>query len=68
MGGMASYNTPNRSWFVDRFAGFCGEVGLRGESAVSDAVKELLWTELYRSPVTAGFWNDVARAQGVEVA
>jgi hypothetical protein len=25
-----------------------------------------LWTELYRTPVTIGFWNDVARAQGIE--
>ena len=66
MGGLGSSNTSNRGWFAERFADFCVKAGLQGGSAISYALNEFLWTELYRSPVTAGFWNDVARAQGVD--
>ena len=68
MGGLGSSGTPNRGWFAERFAEICAKAGLQGGSAISYALAEFLWTELYRTPVTIGFWNDVARAQGVEGA
>ncbi|PMD37181.1 hypothetical protein L207DRAFT_514502 [Hyaloscypha variabilis F] len=68
MGGLGSSGTPNRCWFAERFAEICKKAGLQGGSAISYALAEFLWTELYRAPVTIGFWNDVARAQGIEGA
>ncbi len=68
MGGLGSSGTPNRGWYAELFAEICIASGLREGNAISYALAEFLWTELYRSPVTIGFWNDVARAQGIEGA
>jgi hypothetical protein len=66
MGGLGSSGTPNRQWYANLFAEICISSGLRGGNAISHALAGFLWTELYRTPVTIGFWNDVARAQGIE--
>jgi hypothetical protein len=66
MGGLGSTGTPNRSWYADLLAKACIAAGLRGGNAIAYALAEFLWSELYRSPVTMGFWNDVAGAQGVD--
>jgi len=65
VGGLGSTGTPNRGWYADLLAQACMASGLRGGNAIAYALAEFLWSELYRSPVTMGFWNDVARAQGM---
>ncbi|KAH8782098.1 hypothetical protein BGZ57DRAFT_852885 [Hyaloscypha finlandica] len=66
MGGLGSSGTPNSLWYAKLFAEICISSGLRGGNAISHALAGFLWTELYRTPVTIGFWSDVARAQGIE--
>lgn len=66
MGGLGSSGGPNRGWYAKLFAKTCMAVGLRGGNSIAYALAEYLWSDLYRSPVTIGFWNDVARAQGME--
>jgi hypothetical protein len=66
MGGLGSSGTPNRGWFAKLFAEICITAGLRGGNAIAYALADFLWSDLYLSPVTIGFWNDVARAQGKE--
>jgi hypothetical protein len=66
IGGLGSTGTPNRGWYAGLFAQTCVALGLRGGNAIAYALTDFLWSELYRSPMTIGFWNDVARAQGVE--
>jgi hypothetical protein len=66
IGGLGSTGTPNRGWYAGLLAQACIALGLRGGNAIAYALTEFLWSELYRSPMTIGFWNDVARAQGME--
>jgi hypothetical protein len=66
MGGLGSSGTPNSLWYAKLFAEICISSGLRGGNAISHALAGFLWTELYRTLVTIGFWSDVARAQGIE--
>jgi hypothetical protein len=66
IGGLGSTGTPNRGWYAGLFAKTCRALGLRGGNAIPYALTEFLWSELYRSPMTIGFWNDVARSQGME--
>jgi hypothetical protein len=66
IGGLGSTGTPNRGWYAGLLAQTCIALGLQGGNAIAYALTEFLWSELYRSPMTIGFWNDVARAQGTE--
>jgi hypothetical protein len=65
MGGLGGNGTPNRSWFASELAEACEASGVRGGNEVAFTLAEFIWTELYRSPVTMGFWNDVTIAQGI---
>jgi transcription factor-like protein len=65
MGGLGSSGGPNRGWYAKRFAETCMAAGLRGGNSIAYALAEYLWSDLYRSPVTIGFWNEAARAQGM---
>lgn len=65
MGGLGSMGTLNPGWYAGLLAQICIASGLRG-NAIAYALAESLWSELYHSPVTIGFWNDVARAQAME--
>jgi hypothetical protein len=64
MGGLGSSGTPNRGWYAKLFAETCITAGLRRGNAIAYSLAEFMWSDLYLSPVTIGFWNDVARAQG----
>jgi hypothetical protein len=44
----------------------CSVSGLQGGNEIALTLAEFIWSELYRSPVTMGFWIDVAVAQGLE--
>ena len=66
MGGFGGIGTSNRGWFANLLAEVCSLSGLRGGNEIAFTLTEFLWLELYRSPFTMGFWNDVAVAQGVE--
>lgn len=66
MGGLGSVAGPARRWFAKLFAQACIEAGFRGGNAISYALADFQWSDLYRSPATVAFWNDVARAQGME--
>jgi hypothetical protein len=66
MGGLGSTTGPTRRWYAGHLAQACIKAGLQGGNAISYALADFLWSDLYRSPVTVAFWNDVARAQGME--
>jgi Fungal specific transcription factor domain len=69
MGGLGISNTADRRWYAKLLAKACITLGLRGGNAIGYMLMEFLWSELCRSPVTIGFWNDVtraARAQGMD--
>jgi hypothetical protein len=66
MAGLCGAETSERSWFATLVADFCLELGVHGGNEIAAMLSEFLWTELYRSPMTIGFWNDVAKAQGFE--
>jgi len=71
MGGLGSSNKADRQWYAKLLAQACITSGLRGGNAIAYMLGEFLWSELYRSPVTIGFWNDVTRAartQGMDSA
>ncbi|RDW75542.1 hypothetical protein BP6252_06684 [Coleophoma cylindrospora] len=64
MGGLGGIRSPNSQWFATLVAGSCDELKLNGGNEVSSMLKDFLWSDLYRSPVTRGFWEEVATAQG----
>jgi hypothetical protein len=64
--GLSGSPSSERGWFAKCVADFCLELGLRGGNQVTSMLEVFMWSELYRSPVTQGFWAAVARAQGVE--
>ena len=66
MGGLGSSSTTNRRWYAELLVQACMTSELRGGNAIAIALADFLWSELYRSPVTIGFWNDVAKAQGMD--
>lgn len=65
MGGVGAIGSSNKAWFAKVLAESCLALGIRGGNEIAFTLKEFFWSELYRSPVTAPFWNDVARAQGM---
>lgn len=65
LGGMGAIGAPSKEWFANILADSCRALGLRGGNEIAFTLKDFFWSELYRSPVTAPFWNDVARAQGM---
>lgn len=65
MGGVGAIGASNKAWFAKVFAESCQTLGLRGGNEIAFTLKEFFWSELYRSPVTAPFWSDVAKVQGV---
>jgi hypothetical protein len=66
IGGLGGIGTSCQGWFANLVAEVCSVSGLRGGNEVAFTLVEFLWSELYRSPVTMGFWNDVAVAQGID--
>jgi hypothetical protein len=66
MGGLGGIGTSSRGWFANLVSEVCSVSGLRGGNELAFTLAEFLWSELYRSPVTMGFWNDVAVAQGID--
>jgi hypothetical protein len=66
MGGLGSAGTPNRGWYANLLAEACMASKHRGANAVVFGLTEFLWSESYRSPHTMGFWNDVAKVQGLD--
>jgi hypothetical protein len=66
LGGLGGIGTSNREWFAHLVAEVCSISGLRRGDEVAFSLADFLWSELYRSPVTLGFWHDVAVAQGID--
>jgi hypothetical protein len=66
MGGLCGAEDSERCWFAGLVADFCLELGVHSGDQVAAMLSEFFWSELYRSPMTMGFWTDVAKAQGVE--
>lgn len=69
MAGIGGTGTSNRSWFAQTIGDACVSLGIStDDDEIAGALAEFLWWDLYRSPVTMGFWNDVALAQGLKRA
>lgn len=66
MGGLCGVETSDRTWFANLVADFCVELGIYSGNEIATLLSEFFWSELYRSPMTSGFWGDVAKAQGVD--
>ena len=64
MGGLSGSSVSERVWFATRVTDFCFESGLFGGNDIAATLHDFLWSELYRSPVTRRFWEEVAKAQG----
>jgi hypothetical protein len=64
MGGLSGSPSLERVWFANRAAYFFRKLGLCGGDQIKYMLDNFLWSELYRSPVTERFWNEVAKAQG----
>jgi len=65
MGGLGSFKTADRRWYAKLLAQACMASGLQGGDSIAHVLAEFLWSELYRSPVTIGFWTDVAEVHGM---
>ena len=64
MAGVGGSPFSERDCFAILIVTFCQELGLHGGGQIASMLEDFLWLELYRSPVTGGFWTSVARAQG----
>jgi hypothetical protein len=64
--GLAGNSSSEEPWFATKVAEFCLNRGLVGGDNIAFTLRDFLWTELYRSPVTLSFWSKVAKAQGFE--
>jgi hypothetical protein len=58
MGGLSGSPSLERVWFANRAAYFCRELGLCGGEEIKYMLDDLLWSELYSSPVTERFWTE----------
>ena len=65
MGGLSGSPLSERVWFANRVAELCLELRLLGDQ-IAAMLEDFLWSELYRSPVTRRFWEEVAKAQRSE--
>ena len=64
LGGLCGVESSERGWFASLVANFCLELGVHGGNEIAAMLSGFFWSELYRSPMTMGFWADVAKAQG----
>lgn len=64
MGGLSGNPLSERVWFAKKVSDFCLELEIRGGDGIACFLEEFLWSQLYRSPVTRRFWEQVAKAQG----
>lgn len=55
---------PQRRWYARAVAEFASELGVKGGDEIASYLEGFLWTELYRTPATVGFWGEVDRGQG----
>jgi hypothetical protein len=66
MGGLGCIGTDNRQWFTNTLVDTCFASSIRGMNAIEAALSEFLWSDLYRSPITAEFWDAMALAQALD--
>jgi hypothetical protein len=66
MGGLAGNANSEGPWFVKSVADFCLELGLVTGIQIAHMLGEWMWSDLYISPVTRRFWQEVALALGKE--
>jgi len=66
MGGLGGIGTSSLEWFANLVSEVCSVSGLRGGNEIAFTLAEFIWSELYRSPATMEFWNDVAVPQGID--
>jgi len=64
MGGIVTSESPEPNWYAKQVAELCLTLGVHGGTQVASMLDEFIWSELYRSPMTAAFWNDVGKFQG----
>jgi hypothetical protein len=66
MGGLGCIGTENRQWFTDMLVDTCRASSIRELNAIEAALSEFLWSDLYRSPIAAEFWDAMALAQALD--
>jgi hypothetical protein len=66
IGGLGTSKTGDRLWFAQHLADACSMLGLSGGDELGVALQDFIWLKLYRTPSFSDFWDEVARAQGVD--
>lgn len=64
IGGIGGLGESRQKWWANHVASLCLILGINGGGEIAASLADFFWTELYRSPATESFWNDVAAAQG----
>ena len=65
IGGLGAAKRDDRQWYAAHLADACNASGLKGGDELAVALRDFMWIEMYRAPVFAVFWQEVARSQGV---
>jgi len=64
MGGIGGMGTENQGWYAKLLVDACLISGVRARTEIAFTLVDFLWNEQYFGPVSVGFWNDVAAAEG----
>jgi hypothetical protein len=64
MAGIGGNDATELHWFAKLVAELCLTIGIHGGVQIASMLEGFIWSELYRSPMTMTFWNDVARSEG----
>jgi hypothetical protein len=66
MGGLSGSPSAERVWFAEQVAELGLELGISEGDQLASMLEGFLWSELYRSPVTRRFWDEVAKKQACD--
>lgn len=66
IGGLSGNLLSEQVWFAKLVSDYCLELGLCGGDGIASFLEKFMWSELYRSPVTQRFWEQISKAQGSE--
>jgi hypothetical protein len=64
IGGIVASESPEPSWYAKQVAELCLTLGVYGGTHVASMLDGFIWSELYRSPMTKDFYNDVGKLRG----
>jgi hypothetical protein len=63
LGGIGGVRTPNQALCANLLVDACVVSGVRTRTEIGLSLAEFLWTDLYLSPFSMGFWDKFGAAQ-----